>query len=231
MVSIISLGGSIVAPDGVDTEFVSRFIRLIQTYTGEAGGEERKVILIVGGGGPARKYQQAYRNIVDNPIHDDQDWIGIMATRLNAELIRAGFAGLCLNPVVTDPSAEFEFTGSVLVAAGWKPGFSTDFDAVMLAERFNARRIINLSNIEQVYTADPKLDPNARPLDQVSWSEFREMVGDEWTPGKNLPFDPVATRKAADMGMEVIAAGGRDLSNIQAVLEGREFFGTRIGPG
>lgn len=230
MVSIISLGGSIVAPDGVDTEFVSRFIRLIRAHTDESEGEEQRVILIVGGGGPARKYQQAYRDIVPDPKHEDQDWIGIMATRLNAELIRAGLAELCHNPVVTDPSADFEFTGSVLVAAGWKPGFSTDFDAVMLAERFGGRRIINLSNIEQVYTADPKLDPMAKPLENVSWSEFRNMVGDEWTPGKNLPFDPVATRKAAEMGLEVIAAGGNDLENIAAVLQGREFFGTTIGP-
>jgi uridylate kinase len=55
------------------------------------------------------------------------------------------------------------------------------------------------------------------------------MVGDDWTPGKNLPFDPVATRRAAELGLQVITAGGRNLANVEAILEGREFTGTLIG--
>jgi hypothetical protein len=43
---------------------------------------------------------------------------------------------------------DLPFSGRVLMAAGWKPGFSTDYDAVVLAERFGARiRILMLSNI------------------------------------------------------------------------------------
>jgi uridylate kinase len=227
MVTVISLGGSIVAPEAVDTEFVSDFLKLVSSYLEKA--EDRRLVLIVGGGAPARNYQAAYRTIAASTNHDDQDWIGIMATRLNAELIRASLGELCRNPVVTDPSADFDFTGRVLIGAGWKPGFSTDFDAVVLAERFGAKRVLNLSNIEKVYSADPKIDPGAKPLDRVSWDEFREMVGDDWTPGKNLPFDPVATRRAAELGLQVITAGGRNLANVEAILEGREFTGTLIG--
>jgi uridylate kinase len=227
MVTVISLGGSIVAPEAVDTEFVSDFLKLVSSYLEKA--EDRRLVLIVGGGAPARNYQAAYRSIATSTNHDDQDWIGIMATRLNAELIRASLGELCRNPVVTDPSADFDFTGRVLIGAGWKPGFSTDFDAVVLAERFGANRVLNLSNIEKVYSADPKIDPGAKPLDRVSWDEFREMVGDDWTPGKNLPFDPVATRRAAELGLQVITAGGRNLANVEAILEGREFTGTLIG--
>lgn len=228
MVTIISLGGSIVAPDSVDVPFVRDFVGMIRRHLSRE--TDRRVVLIVGGGAPAREYQQAYREISGSPSDGDQDWIGIMATRLNAELVRASFTGLCDNPVVTDPSTEFEFSSSVLVAAGWKPGFSTDFDAVVLAERFGARRIINLSNIEKVYTADPKVDPDARPLDFISWDDFREMVGESWTPGRNLPFDPVATKRAAELGLEVIAAGGRDLVNVEKVLEDGDYTGTRIAP-
>ncbi len=227
MVTVISLGGSIVAPEQVDTVFVKAFIALVKKHLDREPG--RRVVLIVGGGAPARRYQAAYRDICNDVSSDDQDWIGIMATRLNAELVRASLGERCSNPVVTDPSADFEFTGQVLVAAGWKPGFSTDFDSVVLAERFKAERVINLSNIEKVYTADPKLDPDARPLDSVSWEEFRAMVGEDWTPGKNLPFDPVATRRAAELGLQVISAGGKNLENIENILEGREFFGTLIG--
>ena len=206
MVTIISLGGSIVAPAAVDTDFVGRFVAAMGNYLEEDAS--RRLVLIVGGGAPAREYQKAYREISGGDASDAQDWIGIMATRLNAELVRAVFGTWCENAVVTDPSAEFEFSGRVLVAAGWKPGFSTDFDAVVLAERFNARRLINLSNIVKIYTADPRLDPDARPLDNISWEDYSAMAGDEWVPGRNLPFDPVATRRGRELGLEVISAAG-----------------------
>jgi len=120
--------------------------------------------------------------------------------------------------------------GRVLVAAGWKPGFSTDYDAVLLAERFDARRILNLSNIAKVYTEDPRSNPAAKPIDAISWTDFRAIVGDEWSPGRNVPFDPVATRKAAELGLSVICAAGRDLDNLRRILEGESFAGTTIGP-
>lgn len=223
---VISLGGSIVAPDEVDVAFIAAFRDLLTGYHHSSGD---RAILVIGGGAPARKYQQAFRQIAGES-HDAQDWIGIMATRLNAELLRHSLAPLCSDPVVYDPTAEFPFTGAVLVAAGWKPGFSTDFDAVMLAERFGADTVINLSNIEKVYTADPRQDPTARPLDRVSWEEFRGIVGETWTPGGNLPFDPVATRRAAELGLRVVAAAGKNLENTRAILAGERFVGTQIGP-
>lgn len=228
---VISLGGSIVVPDSIDTEFVSAFCDLATRHVQK---ENRRLIVIVGGGTPARRYQEAYRTI--RSAHsgvehaDAQDWIGIMATRLNAELLRQALYPLCRDPVVYNPTEEIRFTGSILVGAGWKPGFSTDNDAVLLAERFGADTVVNLSNIKRVYTADPKLHPDARPLENVSWAQFREIVGEEWVPGKNLPFDPVATKRAAELGMRVIAADGKDIKNTTAILEGTTFFGTVIGP-
>jgi len=225
--TIISLGGSMIAPDGVDIPFLKEFHRRITVWLEEAAG--RRVVLITGGGGPARVYQQAYRAVVTNPSSERQDWIGIAATRLNASLVKAVFGDACPDEVVTDPTAPFSWTGRVLVAAGWKPGFSTDFDAVVLAERFSAQTVINLSNIAQVYTADPKKDPKAQPLTAVSWPEFQKIVGTEWNPGLNAPFDPVATKKAAELGLSVYVAAGGDLPNLDKILRGQPFFGTVIG--
>jgi uridylate kinase len=202
-----------------------------------AVSEERRLILVVGGGGPARSWQRAYRDVVSmrdalgsvgSP--DAQDWIGIMATRLNAQLVKALLGELCPQDVVTDPTSLSLFMGRVLVAAGWKPGFSTDFDAVMLAERFGAKRVLNLSNIAKVYTDDPRTNPAATPIDTISWADFRAIVGEEWSPGKNTPFDPVASRKASELALEVICAAGRDLDNLRGILEGKSFVGTTIGP-
>ena len=127
-----------------------------------------------------------------------------------------------------NPTTVDEFNGRILVAAGWKPGFSTDNDAVLLAERFNADTVVNLSNIEKVYTDDPRKNPDAKPIDSISWAEFRKMVGDDWTPGKNTPFDPIASKKAQDLNLTVICAAGKNIENIRSILDGKQFEGTEI---
>ena len=215
------------APGGVDVEFLKSFTRTIGGLIRE--DDRRGFILVVGGGGPARAWQNAYRDVCETYSPEEADWIGVMATRLNAQLVRAIFAERCNQDVVTDPSRAESMTGKILVAAGWKPGFSSDYDAVILAERFNAQTVINLSNIEKVYTADPKVDPSARPLDRISWEDFRAMVGDEWVPGKNVPFDPIASRHAQKIGVRVICAAGRDLANLEKIIRGGDFTGTTIG--
>jgi len=232
MVTVISLGGSIVAPDGVDIEFLKKFVSLIKSFI--ESDKDRHFIFVVGGGAPARRYQSAFREISDCicsaecNLDNEADWIGIMATRLNAQLVKALMCEWCNQDVVTNPLEVDPLTGRVLIAAGWKPGFSTDYDAVLLAERFGADMVINLSNIEKVFTADPKTDPNAKPIDKISWADFRAIVGDEWVPGKNVPFDPIASRHASKIGMKVICAGGRNLENLEKILRGEDFVGTEI---
>ena len=226
---VLSVGGSIVAPEYPDVEFVGKFAEMIKDYLSSHKGD--KLIFVVGGGGPARIYQKAFRDVTGTAPDagtDAADWIGIMATRLNAQFVKACFGDLCKEAVVTDPTQAKAFTGSILLAAGWKPGFSTDNDAVLLAEKFGADTVVNLSNIEKVYTDDPRKNPDAKPLDNISWADFRKMVGDEWTPGKNCPFDPIASQKAESMGLKVICAGGKNLDNIRAILEGKNYIGTTI---
>jgi uridylate kinase len=227
MVTVISLGGSIVAPGGVDEDYLREFLSLVNRLLSE--DDERRFIFVVGGGGPARAWQKAYRNLSRTVSNDEADWIGIMATRLNGQLIKALMGAWCRQPVVTDPSQAGPITGRVLVAAGWKPGFSSDYDAVVLAERFKAPVVVNLSNIEQVYTDDPRKNPGAVPLESISWADFISLVGDEWVPGKNVPFDPVASRRAAELGLQVLCAAGKNLANLEHILRGEDFLGTTIG--
>lgn len=231
MVTVLSVGGSIVAPDKPDAEFVREFSASIRKWLSEDAS--RKLIMVIGGGGPARSYQNAYKDICQARgsgfSNDEADWIGITATRLNAQFVKAVFSDLCPNPIVYDPTAVELFAGQVLIAAGWKPGFSTDNDAVLLAERFSGSLVVNLSNIAKVYTDDPKTNPDAQPIDSISWDDFIKMTGREWIPGKNTPFDPVASVRAQKAGIRVICAAGRDIENLENILNGKEFNGTIIG--
>lgn len=226
---ILSVGGSIIAPGEPDEAFLNEFCSMVKKYLAE--NKDSRLILVAGGGGPARIYQKAFRAVTktaENDGTDAADWIGIMATRLNAQLLKACFGELCKEDVVTDPTAAKEFSGQILVASGWKPGFSTDNDAVLLAEKFGGDTVVNLSNIEKVYTDDPKKNPDAKPLDEISWADFRKMVGDEWVPGKNCPFDPIASKKAEALGLKVICAGGKNIANTLAILENKAYVGTTI---
>jgi uridylate kinase len=228
MVKVLSVGGSIVVPETPDTDFISKFSAMIKEEL--KNDSSLKLILVVGGGGPARIYQNAYKTISGSENYDNNsaDWIGITATRLNAQLLKSVFGDLCKNPVVYDPTAVESFDGRILVAAGWKPGFSTDTDAVLLAQKFDAKTVVNLSNIEKVYTDDPRKNPDAKPIDSISWADFKKIVGDEWVPGKNCPFDPIASKKAQDSGITVICAGGKNISNIRSIIKGEAYIGTTI---
>jgi uridylate kinase len=97
MTSVISLGGSIVAPDKVDERYLEKFVELVKEFLREEA--ERRFIIVVGGGGPARAWQAAYRNVsaaLGDTVNDESaDWIGIMATRLNAHLVKALFGAYC----------------------------------------------------------------------------------------------------------------------------------------
>ncbi len=227
-VTVISLGGSIIAPRGVDAAFLKSFAGLVDRYL--RAEEARKLIVVCGGGSLARDYQAALREASPSASSDDLDWVGVAATRVNGELVRRLLRPWCVDDLVTDPTAVSVFTGRVMVAAGWKPGFSTDNDAVVLAQRFSAGRVVNLSNIARVYSADPRTDPTARPLDRLSWKEMLAIVGGEWTPGKNTPFDATAAAAAAASRITVMFAEGRDLQNLERILTGGTFVGTTIGP-
>ncbi|MGM0609147.1 MAG: UMP kinase, partial [Candidatus Muiribacteriota bacterium] len=123
---VISLGGSIVVPDDIDSQFLADFKKLITEFS-----KTKKVILVVGGGKTARSYIDSLNNF---EIDDTQkDWIGIMATRLNAQLVKAVFDEIAVKKVVYNPEEKIVFDNKVLVAAGYKPGWSTDYVSTLLA--------------------------------------------------------------------------------------------------
>jgi uridylate kinase len=220
---VISVGGSLIVPDEIDTTFLSSFKQFIIKRI-EKGD---RFILIAGGGKTARKYRDAAAEVsgIDN---EEKDWLGIHSTRLNAHLLRTIFK-IWANPkVITDFEDDIEFKEKILVGAGWKPGCSTDLDAVHVAKKYHADTIINLSNIEYAYTEDPKLNPKAKKIENISWKDFRKIVGDVWDPGMNAPFDPIASREAEKAKLKVAIMNGKDLNNLNDFLEKKKFKGTLI---
>ncbi|MDA3815665.1 MAG: UMP kinase [Patescibacteria group bacterium] len=227
--TVISLGGSLIVPDKIDWKFLKEFRKLIISRIKK--GE--KFIIVTGGGGTAREYQNAAGKVT-KLTNDDRDWIGVHATRLNAHLIKTIFRDYAHPRINKNPRTKedlqihFKKGEGIMVAAGWRPGWSTDYVATILAERLGAKKIINLSNIKYVYTKDPKKHKDAKKIKEINWPDFRKIVGNKWDPGLNMPFDPIASKLAEKLKLEVVIAEGNALKNLKKVLDGKKAVGTII---
>jgi uridylate kinase len=221
--AVIALGGSMIVPDEVDTEYMTQFRDFILNQLDKGW----RFFIVTGGGAPARKYIKAATEVMSDTItKDDQDWLGIHATRFNAHLVRTIFRDQAQPAIVTNPEENELTDADVIVVAGWKPGWSTDYVAAKIAQRIGSPYVLTLSNISQVFTADPKKDDKAKPIERMTWSDYRAMIGDEWTPGMNIPFDPIAAQLADEEDQAVLVMDGSDLDNLKRVFNKGEFFGT-----
>lgn len=220
--TIISLGGSIIIPDQIDTDFLKDFKKTITNLTKEG----HKFVIYCGGGSLARKYQQAYKKVKD----DDQeamDWLGISATHHNALLLKAIFYEIAEDYIIYDPTQKISLKKPIIFAGGWKPGWSTDYDAVLVAKQLKINHIINMSNIDYVYDKDPKKDKSAKPIKHISWKKLREIVGSKWSAGLNAPFDPIAAKEAEKLNLKVHVIG-KNLKNLKQLIKNKDFKGTTI---
>lgn len=221
---IISLGGSLIYPENIDTDFVSNFKLLIESYV----KKDFRFVIICGGGRLARHLQTEAVKIA-KLSDEDKDWLGIEATKLNAYFIKLLFPkDEVYDTIISNPTEKISTTKKIIICSGWKPGWSTDYDAVLLAKNLGIAKMINMSNISHVYDSDPKRNPNAKPLKNIPWKDFRNLVGEKWSPGLNMPFDPIAASEAASLNLKVIIIG-KDLDNLKKVLDESHFIGTVIG--
>lgn len=220
---IVSVGGSLIVPDGIAIDFLQK----LKTLVLDKVQRGYSFAIIVGGGKTARRYQDAAAE-VSTLSSQDLDWLGIHSTRLNAQLLRNIFAGYAHPQVIHNPTIDIESDEPIIVAAGWQPGFSTDYDAVLIAKNVGARRLVNLSNIDYVYTADPKKDPAAKKIEKISWADFRKLIPETWDPGLSSPFDPVAAKEAESLGIEVAIMNGNHLEEFSHYLDSKPFKGTVI---
>jgi uridylate kinase len=221
---IISLGGSLIVPHNVDIKFLTKFKKVILNFI----AKKNKVILICGGGSVCRQYQQAVKQVNPKVSNLDLDWLGIDITQLNALAVKLMFGKYAASQILINPTKKIKTSQRIIIGSGWKPGCSSDKDAVLAAKTYNCKTVINLSNIKYVYDKDPRQHKNARRLPKLSWPEFRKIIGHRWVPGANVPFDPVAAGLAQKLGLKLVIMKGSDLGNFKKFLNGEKFQGTIV---
>lgn len=211
----------------VNISFLKKFKKLVLGFVNKG----HSFVIVVGGGKLARVYQEEISNIL-KPSFEDKDWLGILTTRLNAQFVKIIFGDKAHSFIVTNPTLPIKTVKPIIISAGWKPGWSTDYIAVLLAKKFGAKEIINASNIPFVYSEDPKLakvngrKPKAIP--KLFWKEYRKLIGGKWIPGLGVPIDPIAAKEAQKQGIKAIIVLGTDLKNLKNLLSGKNFRGTTI---
>ncbi len=222
---VMSLGGSLVIPEEIDVAFLVPFKNLLLKEIG-AG---KHFYIIVGGGKVCRKYQHSASEI-SNVSNEDLDIIGIHSCLLNGTLVRSIFGDMAHGKLITDMDElkGGDISAKVVILGPNKPGHSSDLGAVQIAEAVGAKKILNLSNTDYVYDSDPKINPNAKKIESISWAEYRSLIPREWNPGLSSPFDPVASELADREGMEVVIMNGKPISNLENYLNGEKFEGTII---
>ena len=195
-------------------------------------GNGRRIALVVGGGLPAREGIELARNATLNV--DLLDTVGIAATRLNATILQQILLDIVCDvapeiPTTTQQAASLLEKYHIVLMGGTIPGHTTDAVAIALARDSSASHVVIATNVSHVYSKDPRNNPDAEAFTTMSFAQLVDITGIERAePGVRAVIDPIAVGLAQSMAMRIAVLDGRDLSRLEAAIEGKEFEGTII---
>ena len=221
---VVSLGGSVLVPGEDDARYLRSLARLLQTLSSRV-----KLFVVTGGGRVARYYIETGRALRTRERTLDE--FGIAVTRLNARLLAAALHGRANREPATGyaEAARLAKRFAIVVMGGTAPGHTTDRVAASLARYVGAKRIVNATSVDGVYSADPNRNPRARLLRRVGFEELVRLSGSgHRTAGPSVVFDPVAARVVARDRTPLSVVRGRNLRALRAAILGEPFHGTRV---
>ena len=118
---------------------------------------------------------------------------------------------------------------SPVVMGGTTPGHSTDAVGALLAQAVSAERFIIATDVDGIYTTDPKLDIRATRYSLISITELQSMCPNVWErAGTSSVIDGIACRIIAEARIPTFVMNGDDLESLENAIYGREFIGTII---
>ena len=223
---IISLGGSLLYKNGlIDAKYVREITALLL-----AENRKTPLALTVGGGAPAREYARAVRELTGNEFLADR--AAIYATRANATVVLSALGEKAFPKVIADfdDAAIALNEGKIPVCGGMMEGITTDTVALLLAERVGAKKLLNLSKVDAIYSSDPHADAKARKLPLLSHKQLVELAAksDQRKAGTNFVFDLMACKLAARSNIELHFVDGRDLKQVKNAFAGGKHAGTVV---
>lgn len=224
---VISLGGSLVNPGKPDMHYINSFCKMLRLTSYDFG-------IVVGGGKLARVYAQAARERGANEF--EADVAAIKATKQNAKTVIGVLQKQARGKVYPRVCSTFDEAKRAarkyrfVLMGGTIPGITTDADTVLLAEYLHSKRVLNLSNIDGVYSANPHENPNAKKYTTMTYQQLIELAGsnDRRVAGTHFVFDFLACKLIARSRIETHFVHGRNLLDVKKAIEGRKHGGTVI---
>ncbi|MBS7622964.1 UMP kinase [Candidatus Bathyarchaeota archaeon] len=220
---VIKAGGCLF-PSGLDTDRIREFASVLKRLRRDG----HSLIIVAGGGAGSRTYIKAARELGCGESFCDE--VGIQFTRLNALLLISAL-GEDAYPVVPESVKELKDycqSGRIVVMGGLQPGQSTNAVAAVAAEVYGAHMLINATDVDGVYTSDPKTHPDAERLTEVSVKRLLEIVvEEEASAGGYKLLDPPSVKIIARSRIPTIILNAEDSENIIRAVEG-DRVGTRV---
>ncbi|MFW6378514.1 MAG: hypothetical protein ACOCZV_00665 [Nanoarchaeota archaeon] len=237
---VIAYGGSIVIPKTTyDQDAIDRLVCIAKHHP------DTQFIIIIGGGMLCRNVNERVKDILSQALDSEKDIntafdeLGIAVTKINARtVIERLTAKLGVKRIyqqyIDNPELLPETDAQIIIASGFKPGVTTDYCMMRLAELSNASSAIKVSNFPVVLDVKPtefnKDEISSyRKLTDMTWSRMRSLVGDTAVAGGNYPLDPPSAMIGQQLNQEndfsLLIGEAKELENMVA---GLEFYGTTV---
>src|SRR2546425_6006689 len=190
--------------------------------------EGNQLVLVAGGGENARTYISAARKL--GAEESTCDLLGIQITRANAELLRLALGSIASSKIPTALSDLPHCVGSgkAVVMGGLQPGQSTSAVAALAAEITRAEILVNGTDVDGVYTQDPKKFPKARLLRTVQMDKLLDWaMSGEVFAGRYELLDPLALKVMQRAKIPSRFVSLKDPKNIIGALHGEQ-IGTMV---
>ncbi len=207
---------------GVDAIFVNK----IAAEIAEVSALGCEVGIVVGGG-------NFFRGVAEQAIHMDRvaaDHMGMLSTVINAIALqdaveKHGLFCRVMSAIQMHQVAEpyirrrairhLEKGRIVIFAAGTgNPFFSTDTAASLRAMEIKAEVLLKATSVDGIYTADPKKDPAATKLSEITYMDILQR-------GLKV-MDTTAVSLCKDNCMPMIVFSMKEQGNIVRVVNGEK---------
>ncbi len=219
---VISLGGSQLVPNKVNTKFLKQFKEIIDSHPSQ------KFVIVTGGGSTARKYINALRKLGKSTKTQSES--GIAITRFHASFLTKIFGKKANEELPKNMKKVKNLLNKNQVvfcgALRYKPKNTSDGNAADLASYLKCP-FINITNVQGLYTANPKTNKKARRIPKITWKKFYQKAKKiKYKAGQHFVLDQNAAKTIMQDKVPTYIIG--ELEQLERIIKNKKFTGTLI---